>query len=40
MLQAIANTTFKYRESAGFFGFAKKYFINNEISKDLDLLLG
>ena len=40
MLQAIANTTFKYRESASFFGFAKQYFINNEISKDLDLLLG
>ena len=40
MLQAIANTTFKYRESAPFFSFAKQYFSNNEVSKDLDLLLG
>lgn len=40
MLQAIANTVFKYQETRNAFQFARGYLMANEVSKDLDMLLG
>lgn len=40
ILQAAANILYKYRDSKGAFQFLRKYLFGNEVSKDLDTLLG
>ncbi len=40
ILQAAANILFKYKDSKNEFQFLRKYLLGNEVSKDLDTLLG